>query len=433
MLAGDPAGARMTLRYRAFFLAIASVLYLSACGETFRPIATPISTGGGDPQARRHAVAISNNGPTADGASTHVNVSGDTNVGQVPLGQDPVHATLTLGGAVTIVANRASGSGKASVTVYSTFDQPTSPNLPLVTTLPDNSAPVYVFGGSANSYVALSGTNTVGVLSSTTPGLQAQVPVGTAPVAIGGLPNITKIYVANQGSNDVTVIKTSDSSVVATVPVGTAPSYIATSADNKFVYVVNRNSNSVSVINADTDAVVNTVPVGATPVFAAYDSKNLRVYVANAGGNTVTAINADANSPSFLTTSTITVGTNPTALTVLADGTRLYVANQGSNSISVVSALSLAVQSTITVSASTGAPPPLLRPVSIASSSDSTKVVVAFQDTAPVAAGDPDDSAIVTIRTSDHQLTNIAAPSTSCADPALTTCRMKPVFVTITP
>ncbi|HUR37357.1 MAG TPA: YncE family protein [Terriglobales bacterium] len=423
----------MTLRFRAVLLAIASVLYLGACGETFRPIATPITSGGGDPQVKRHAIVVSNNGPAADGSATHVNISGDTNVGQVPLGQDPVHAGLASGGAVVFIANRASASGKASVTGYSVFDQPTSPNLPLVTSLPDNSSPSYVFStGGVTVYVALSGLNTVGVLTLGQAGLQTQIPVGTSPVAMGALPNAARLYVANQGSNDVSVVQTADNTVVTTVPVGTQPSFIVTSADNKFVYVVNKGSGTVTVINAETNAVAGTPAVGASPVYAAFDAKNLRVYIANSGTNTITSINADSNSANFLATSTITVGAGPVSLTPLTDGSRIYVANSGSNSISVVNALSLTVQNTLTVPVTAGA---LLKPVSIASSTDSTKVVVAFQDTAAVTATDADESAIVTIRTSDHTLTNIPTPTSpsACVSATPGWCRMKPVFVVVTP
>jgi len=432
----------MTLRSRAAFFALASLVFITGCGDTFRPIATTITSGGGDPQVRRHAIVISNNGPGADGAATHINIAGDTNAGQVPLGQDPVHAGVIPGNALTFVANRASSSGKPSVTAYSTFDQPVSPALPLSTTLPDNAAPAFVYPIIGQTYVALPGVNTVGILSPSQGGLQGQIAVGTTPVAITGFPDGVRVFVANQGSNDVSVIRSSDNTVVATVPVGTAPSAITISADAKYVYVVNRGSNSVSVIDTATNTVTATVPVGATPTFAAFDAKNLRVYVANSGANTVTVIHADPNQTGastppcstncFLSTSIVTVGNNPVALTVLADGSRFYVANSGSNSISVVGGLSLAVQTTLTVANPAGGN---LRPVHLASSSDSTKVVVALQDTVPVTASDPDASAIVTIRTSDHLMTTIPAPTApgACANATLGACRMKPVYVTITP
>ena len=338
----------MTLRFRAFFLAVASVLYLSACGETFRPIANPITSGGGDPQSQKHAIVVSSNGPAGDGANIHVNISGDTNAGQVPLGQDPVHAALLASSTVTYVANRALVSGKPSLTVYSTLTQPTATSLPLTVTLPDNSAPIYISGSTVAVYVALSGSNTVGVLVPGQNTLVNEIPVGTTPVAISGLPNQTKFYVANQGSNNVSVIKP-DNTVAATIPVGAAPSYVVTSDNSARVYVLNRGANTVSVIDSSTDTVINTVTVGASPNFAVYDARNLRVYVTNSGSNTISVINADTNSADYLAVTTVTVESAPVSLTVLADGSRIYVANSGSNSISVLSGLSNAVQSTISL------------------------------------------------------------------------------------
>lgn len=417
----------MTLRVRAFLLAVASVFYLSACGETFRPIATPISSGGGDPQSTKHAIVISTNGATGDGAATHVNISGDTNAGQVPLGQEPVHAALLTGNTATYIANRATASGKPSITVYSTFTQPTSPNLPLTSTLPDNSTPSYIFAATTAVYVALSGNNSVGVLVPGQNTLTTEIPVGTNPVAIGGLPNLTKFYVANQGSNTVSVVKP-DNTVSATIPVGAAPSFIVTSADNARVYALNSGAGTVSVIDAATDAVTSTVTVGATPNFAVFDARNLRVYVANSGGNTISVINADTNSPNYLAVTNVTVGTAPTSLTVLADGSRIYVANSGSSSISVLSSLSNAVQSTINLGG--------LKPVSIGSSPDSSKVEVAVQDTVALSTTHADGSAILSIKTADNTITTVPAPfaSSACVNPAPAAlcARMKPSFVLVT-
>src|SRR4051812_48535672 len=87
-----PSGAVMRVRYAAALLAIVSLVFFEAgCGDTFRPIATPIIQPGGQPQLLAHAIVVSDAGPSADGATTHINVSGDTNVGQVAVGRVPVH------------------------------------------------------------------------------------------------------------------------------------------------------------------------------------------------------------------------------------------------------------------------------------------------------------------------------------------------------
>lgn len=423
----------MTLRLRVAFAALASLVFITGCGDTFRPIATPITSGGGDPQLRRHGIVISTNGPTAPGASTHVNISGDTNAGQITLGQDPVHVALLSNGGITYVVNRggtpsAGNTPKPSITVYNTFTQPTSPDIPLVATLPDDSDPVYVHTSTVMVMVAFSGRNTVGVLIPGQNTLIDQIVTGTTPVAITSLPNQSKFYVANQGSNDVTVIR-GDRTVAATVPVGAAPSYLVASADNSRVYVLNRGGNSVSVIDASNDTVISTIPVGAAPNFAVFDARNLRVYVTNSGGNTVSVINADVNSPSYLAVTSVTVGNAPVSLTVLADGSRIYVANSGSNSLSVLNGLNNTVLTTINLNG--------LRPVSLGSSADSTKVTVAAQDTVPVSATHADASAILNIRTSDQAITTVAAPfaSSTCTNPAPSAqcARMRPLWVVVTP
>jgi YVTN family beta-propeller protein len=424
----------MTPRFRALLTAVLvvlySVLFVAGCGETFRPIATTVTSGGGDPQQKRHAVVVSNGGPTVDGAVTHVNISGDTNVGQVPVGQDPVHAAFIGAGVNTYVANRASGSGKPSLTVYTTFTQPTSPTLPLTSSLPDNSAPTYLFTSNTSVYVALSGLNTVGVLVPGQNTLISQIPVGSTPVAIAGLPDLSKFYVANQGSNDVTVFKADNTvSTPSVAGIGTAPSYIVASADSTRIYVVNRGSGNVSVINTSTDAVISTVTVGASPNFAVFDARNMRVYVTNSGGNTISVINADTASPNYLAVTNVTVGTAPVSLAVLQDGSRVYVANSGSNSVSVLSGLSNAVLNTLSLGG--------LSPVSVAASNDNTKVEVAAQDNASLSATHADGSAIVSIRVADNALTNIPAPfaNPACTNPAPASlcARLKPTFVLITP
>jgi YVTN family beta-propeller protein len=235
------------------------------------------------------------------------------------------------------------------------------------------------------------------------------------------------LYVANQGSNNVSVINLSDNTVTTTIGVGSEPSALAISADNKFVYVVNRGSGNVSVIDTATDAVTNTVTVGSNPNFAVFELKQLRVYVTNSGGNSISSINADRNSASFLSVTNIPVGNAPLSLTALADGSRIYVANSGSNSISIVSALSSTVQQTIVVDP--------LKPVSLRSSPDGTKVVVAAQDTVAPSATHADASAIISIRASDNTITaTIPAPSTPCpSGSGFLGCRMKPIFVAVTP
>ena len=70
-------------------------LIMSGCGDVYRPVVIPNPPPTPDPEASHNAFVISDNGPANKGTTMQVNVSGDTNMGAVPLGIAPVHASLT--------------------------------------------------------------------------------------------------------------------------------------------------------------------------------------------------------------------------------------------------------------------------------------------------------------------------------------------------
>ncbi|MCU1284350.1 MAG: 40-residue beta-propeller repeat containing protein [Acidobacteriales bacterium] len=366
----------MRVRYAAALLAIVCLVFFEAgCGDTFRPIAIPIVQPGGQPQAQAHAVVVSDAGAGTEGFTTHINVSGDTNVGQVTVGRGPVHAAFVNNNTVTVVAN----SGSDNLSFYSTF-APTTANPPSSVTLTSGAKPVFVASNVPNTvYVAESGINSVGVVNlSGQPAVVADLPVGANPVAMVGTSDGVRLYVANQGDNTVTAIDTTANLVVPSsaalpnpIAVGTSPVWLVVSQDNSKVFAVNQGSSNVSVINTNTNGVTN-VAVGASPNYAFYDVFNNYVWVTNTAGNSVSVINV-----ADLSVSTISVGAGcaPKSVTALADGTRAYVANSGCDTVSVINIPSRTISKTIPVGTT---------PISIVSSSDSTKVVVANQGSSNV-------------------------------------------------
>src|SRR5437868_10248207 len=354
----------MILIRKAAIAATVSLLVFGAgCGDTFRPIVLPVIQPGGDPQSNRNAIVLSNAGPTTVGATTHINVSGDSNVGQVSVGANPVYEALINGSSV-FVAN----AGESTLTAYTAL----LPNAgqPITITLPASSAPNYVFASSAATlWVSLPGASSVGLVNLSNDVFIGAIVVGNNPVAITGTPDGSKIYVANQGDGTVSVISTLTNLVTSTVPVGASPVAMTITADGKTVYVANSGSGTVSAINTGTDT-ATSLAVGTTPSSVVFDPNLLRVYVANTGSNTVSVINADSLSAGFNTVANVAVGASPKAVAALPDGSRAYVANSAAGTVSVINTLNNAVIRTITVGTT---------PVSIIASPDSTKIFVANQ------------------------------------------------------
>src|SRR3954466_11064453 len=84
-------GVRMRRRSTGIAAIIIATVFAIGCGETFRPIATPIPEPGGDPANLRHAIVVNENGGS-QGSASNIDTTGDTNVGNTTVGVGPVHA-----------------------------------------------------------------------------------------------------------------------------------------------------------------------------------------------------------------------------------------------------------------------------------------------------------------------------------------------------
>jgi YVTN family beta-propeller protein len=370
--------------------ALAWVL-LVGCGDVYRPVANPILKPGGDPQATRIALVVSNNNGSP-GMATSIDVSGDTNIGNFAVGRGPMFASF-LGGSVSAMVANKNDDTVASISALSLG------SVVVVVTLPSGSAPVYLAGSTPGiMYVANSGTNNVGVITTGSNVLQALIPVGRTPVALAQTPDTSLLYSINKGDGTVSAISGTDNSVLTTIPVGSSPVAAVVNSDGKTLYVLNQGSGTVSAINITSNTVVATVPTGPSPRTLMFESSRRRLYVANTGSNTISVYDADVG---LTLLKTVTVDAGPASIAPLPDGTRVYVANAGcadainlagcsGTTVSVVDAVGLAVRKTITVGST---------PVSLAADSASTKVVVANRDS----------NSISSIRTSDDTVINTNA------------------------
>ncbi len=334
------------------FLALLSLLAIClSCGQNYRLPIIQIPGDPGDPKLYHFAMTISTNDPTINsnipGTVMQVDVVGDMDVGEAPVGRGPIYATLLPTGS----ANRIYVANGLEDTVSTTTAAPLScspgPVCPIGTvstiTMPAGAAPIYLNSTEAsNMYVILSGTTprSIGVISVFQNALTQQIPLigANTPVAMVELPNGHKLYVVDQANSVVYVVNTVSKQIVQTLAVGSAPSMALASPDNSAVYVMT--SAGVSVIDALTDTVSGNLPTGSQPSSIAYDTKLNRLYVTEDNAGRISVYDA-AKPGGVLPTSLLVTpaGAVPGAIGVapLPDGTRFYVLDRVFTSVNTVS------------------------------------------------------------------------------------------------
>jgi YVTN family beta-propeller protein len=333
----------MTSRFKSLWLLLGTAIFVMVavgCNDTLRQFIVPVPSPAGDPRTLAHAITLSSNpiAPTpvisADGTDLHIDVSGDTNVGIVPVGINPVFLGKTSNRVFIINSGDPSAAPPIppTVSVYIAL-LPQSAAVSTVTLPATSQGPIAGATSSSNNiYIANRGSNNVDVIDANVLAVTTSVPVGSEPVMIAGNTANNKVFVVNHTSNDVTEISTIDNTVVKTIPVGSQPIWGVMSTDGLFVFVVNQGSGTVSVIDTSLEIVIATIPVGPSPNFAFYESKLKRVYVSNTGNNTISVIKANGidlgSTPQVLPVklADVTLSGSPTSVTALSDGTRAYAA-----------------------------------------------------------------------------------------------------------
>jgi YVTN family beta-propeller protein len=407
------------------------MLICLSCGQTYRPVATPIIPSLPNPGFSHFALVISGNGIDHPGASTSINVSGDTAESQSIVGLMPVQAAVVLNGTRVYVAN----SHDDTVSTFS----PTSPTPVTTISLPAGSAPSFVATAeNASVYVANSGNNTVSAIVMANNVLEQPVygiPVGIDPVSLAETPNLQKLYVANWGNGagggSVTSISPIDRSVNPPISNATwvSPVSVAARSDSNRAYVLDQGSGMVSAIDTASDTVVSSVAVGVGANFMLYDSTRNRLYVSNPLANTVTYLQASTDA----LTATVLAIANPISVAVLPDGTRAYVSSAAvstsggvtyvTSRITVINASSGSVTTTI----------PLTSVAQVCASNPSELSMAAAADSSRVYVGNCDAGNVAIIQTlSDTMLLQLPAPQSATFSNG-TPLPQNPVFVVAGP
>ncbi len=441
-------GVSMTvLRSARLGIVFLLALICISCGDTFRPVAIPVTPNPPDPASLHYALIVTENvgtsGVADPGASTRIDVSGDTNVQIARVGRGPVHAALLPDGSKTYVANTL----EDTVSEYSPSEASTVSTI----SLPAGSAPSFVYTTQlAAVYTANSGNGTVSAISTAFNVIATTIPVGTTPIALTETPDGKKLYAINFASNNVTSINTVNNTVNATIATGAGPVWAAARSDSRRVYVLNRDGGTLSVIDpfADTAA---SLPVGIGADFMFYSQALDRLYITNSATSQLGIYDVSPDTPTLLQTINLPPGTStsctthcPTlTVTALPDGSRTYVAAFSVNSSCVNTAhVSPCVSTSVTtirnsdntvlktfsvdtdVSGEVSA-------VAMCNTARFRRLIVAAADSSRVYVSNCDAGNTAVIRTSDdtHVLDLVApfssGPSTGGSIPA----RQNPVFV----
>lgn len=376
-----------------------------SCGDQFRPVAIPVTPPPPNPQAFHFVLVLSDNGVNNPGASSELDVSGDTNIGVAQLGLSPAHAAIAPNGSKVYVAN----SLEDSVSSYA----PSNSRSVTTTSLPAGSNPVFLTSTeTATMYVANFGLDTVAAIATLNNFVVSLIPVGHHPVALAETPDQKRLYAVNQGSGNVSSIDVLGQTVIQTIATGTSPVWAVARSDSARVYVLDSGTGTVFAINTLADQVIGTAAVGAGANFMTYDGKLNRLYVTNPVANTVTALDISKDPPTTLFT--LPVAASPITVAALPDGTRVYVASVASNGgtaisqVTVVNASDGSVRTVIPLNSVPAGCSAARFELFIAASSDSSKVYV----------GNCDAGNTSIIRTSDEQkLLDIPAPLSAVTPP----------------
>jgi len=363
---------------RACLLAVPSfvLLFGLGCGEYYRPVINPIVGPGGQPQNTYNVFVLSFN-PNGNGATTQVDVSGDSAM------------AITYTGAGSAFEALLPPSKTALFVANSTSDSVTELDLifngsPITIGLLPGSHPIALAATAATAmYVANAGANSTcpnsGSLTTIeTANLVASgtVCVGLQPVSIAEAPSGGRVYVVNAGDNSISFWDPG-TSFVGTITtangLGLNPVYAVMSLDGSYLYVLTQgdhvNPGTLDIISTSSSTVIGTMPLGIQPNFAIIDPNLNRLYITNGGSDSVMVFDASnvnpSRSPVIPLLGTTTVGTTPVSVAALPNGTKFYVANSGSNSVTVVSAASFTALKTVPVGQD---------PVFVASEPSSTKI-----------------------------------------------------------
>ncbi|HMK47810.1 MAG TPA: lectin like domain-containing protein [Methanocella sp.] len=252
-----------------------------------------------------------------DGSLSVIDMSNDTVIATLDVGDGAHSAAISPGGAYVYVTDNSTGR----LQVIDTR------NLALIRSIPIGSHPhgVAVSPDGSIAAVANSGDSTVSLVDLHNGTVSHTITAGQGTEAVAFSPDGSTVYAANKADGTVTMIDVHDGSVSAMVTVGDMPEAIAIAPDGT-AYVANHDSQNVSIINGDQ--VVGMINLTGHPGSIVVDKDSSFAYVSYPEGAGIDVIDLNAGT---VTGNISTADYGPLGLS--ADGRMLYAAKAGTSEI----------------------------------------------------------------------------------------------------
>lgn len=346
---------------------LAAVALWTGCGDVFRPVANPIPGPTTDPRNFHIAVVVSQNAAGNPGSGMQIDVSGDSNVGVVNTGEQPLFAAVQSSSTRVFVSN-----SDGSITSFSPAGILGSIGSPITITLPAGMIPGYLFSTESGTMYAAANPATpaptpappcsgsaVLAISSSSLTIDNIMCVGLNPSVLTETPDGRKLYSVN-GDGTVSSINTVDKTVNPPITAVTAPVWAVASIDSSQVFVLDQ-TGAIWSINTLTDQPTLASAASSPSNFMALETTHNRLYVTSPGSPSTLRI-LDAGDPLLRPVTaaplSLPANTTPVSVSFLPSGGAAYVlsvtgTNPPSPVVTVISTVSNTITSTIELPSAT--------------------------------------------------------------------------------